>query len=609
MKFLIILSFILFSNCSFDDGPKIKTLMGLLGNSGSNSISGINTGSFNISLKNANLVPEFNEAISNYKVSVENPVTSIELSMFTENLSSFSIIANNQSISASTFPVEIPLNIGLNPVKLNIVLSDGSVKNYFIDITRNPISIVNSLSNLVLSAGTLSPSFDTNTYSYSTIVPISQASITLTPTASSPESSVITINGNVVTSGTSSDPISLNPGANLVNVLLTASNGSTINYSVNIERNTPSAVNTLSNLIVSTGVLNPLFNPGTLNYSFTVDHTVTNLEIFPTATDSNSNITINGSFVASGSGSGNLNLNFGTNSYSIIVTAQNGTSNNYSISVIRTQPSSINTLSNLFINQGSLTPTFSSGTNSYSITLPNSNTGIEFTPMATDGNSTITLNGNSINSGNPSGNQSLNVGSNIFNLVVTAQNGSQNTYTINVTRESPALTPTGLRIFVTDAVYDGNLGGVSGADSKCNSDINKPNDGSTFKALVSADPNGVVSDRSACNAGNCSTANQNRDWVIKANSEYFRSSDSARILTSTAAGILIFGSLENNISTSNLDVWTGLNGDWTVSDNCADWTSNSSTGRVGNSNFLNQNSIGLKVETCSLQKHLICVEQ
>ena len=88
-----------------------------------------------------------------------------------------------------------------------------------------------SLTALVLSAGTLNPSFSTGTTSYTTMV-VNTSSLTVTPTATG---GTITVNGSPVTSGAASGAISLTPGSNVITVVLTDGSGPqtytiTVNY-------------------------------------------------------------------------------------------------------------------------------------------------------------------------------------------------------------------------------------------------------------------------------------------------------------------------------------------------------------------------------------------
>ncbi|OQP62138.1 hypothetical protein A3860_29765 [Niastella vici] len=93
------------------------------------------------------------------------------------------------------------------------------------------------------------------------------------------------------------------------------------------------------------------------------------------------------------------------------------------------------TLSALAISAGSLTPTFSSSTTSYTASVANGISSITVTPTATNASAAITVNSTSVVSGNASAPISLAVGSNIITTVVTAPDGiSSQTYTITVTR-------------------------------------------------------------------------------------------------------------------------------------------------------------------------------
>jgi trimeric autotransporter adhesin len=92
-------------------------------------------------------------------------------------------------------------------------------------------------------------------------------------------------------------------------------------------------------------------------------------------------------------------------------------------------------LSNLALSAGTLAPAFAAATTSYTASVANAVTSITLTPTAADINSTITVNGNAVTSGNPSGGIALSVGANIITTVVTAQDAvTTKTYTVTVTR-------------------------------------------------------------------------------------------------------------------------------------------------------------------------------
>jgi hypothetical protein len=97
--------------------------------------------------------------------------------------------------------------------------------------------------------------------------------------------------------------------------------------------------------------------------------------------------------------------------------------------------SSDNSLANLTISQGTLSPTFGSGQTSYTATVAYGVDSITVTPTVHQDGATITVNGQAVNSGEASQAISLNKGSNTITIVVTAQDGiAQLTYTITVTR-------------------------------------------------------------------------------------------------------------------------------------------------------------------------------
>ncbi|SDO16706.1 S-layer homology domain-containing protein [Paenibacillus sp. yr247] len=93
----------------------------------------------------------------------------------------------------------------------------------------------------------------------------------------------------------------------------------------------------------------------------------------------------------------------------------------------------------LTLSSGTLTPAFSSGKFSYKASVANGVSSITVTAGVSDSNATMAVNGAVVASGHPSGAINLNVGINLINIVVTAQNGtSNNTYTVTVTRDSQA---------------------------------------------------------------------------------------------------------------------------------------------------------------------------
>ena len=180
-----------------------------------------------------------------------------------------------------------------------------------------------NLSNLTISAGTLTPSFASDTVSYTDSVANTVTSVTVTPTAAD-AIATIKVNGTTVANGAASGLISLNVGSNIIRVRVTAQKGAPRTYTITVTR-AKSSIADLSNLTISAGTLTPTFATGTLSYADSVANTVTSVTVTPTAADATAAIKVNGTTQASGAASGPISLIVGSNTISVVVTAQDGT--------------------------------------------------------------------------------------------------------------------------------------------------------------------------------------------------------------------------------------------------------------------------------------------
>jgi hypothetical protein len=166
-------------------------------------------------------------------------------------------------------------------------------------------------------------------------------------------------------------------------------------------------------------------------------------------------------------------------------------------------------------------------------------------------------------------------------------------------------------IYVTNSVYTGKLGGISGADAKCRADSNYPGTG-TYKALL-ADGTFRVASLNA-NAGDGQV-----DWVLLSNNDYYRLDDKKFIFTANSKDLFSFGSLtfDNSFNSGFPDdnniYWSGINasGGWITASDCTKWESTSGSGTYGEVNKTNASAIGVvaSTELCNILHHLVCVEQ
>ena len=96
-----------------------------------------------------------------------------------------------------------------------------------------------------------------------------------------------------------------------------------------------------------------------------------------------------------------------------------------------------NHLASLALSVGTLTPAFSSGTTSYTASVPHASASVTVTPTTADALATVTVNGAPVASGSASGALPLVVGANTVTVRVTAQDTTAKTYTVTVMRATP----------------------------------------------------------------------------------------------------------------------------------------------------------------------------
>ena len=192
---------------------------------------------------------------------------------------------------------------------------------------------------------------------------------------------------------------------------------------------TLSADNTLESLTVSSGVLTPSFRASTTSYSDYVANAVRAINLTGVVNDVKSSLALPG-----GSGASRVEpLNVGANVFTIVVTAQNGATKSYVVTINRA-PSTDDTLKSLTITEVTKHVFFSSTKIPTQIRMPAATTRFTLAPSANATVAMVTINGiaSSIVATKP-----FVVGlgqSKLFTIVVTAQSGARNTYRILVRR-------------------------------------------------------------------------------------------------------------------------------------------------------------------------------
>jgi gliding motility-associated-like protein len=188
-----------------------------------------------IKLSSGTLSPAFSAATTSYTTSVANVTSSLTLTPATA-VNTSTVAVNGTTVSSGTASGPISLSVGTNAITTTVTAQDGiTAKTYTITVTR-AASANASLSAFKISRGTLSPVFSTNTTTYTASVVNGVSTMTVTPTSADP-TATINVNGALVTSGTESGSLALAVGANTINTVVTAQDGTTTKtYTLTVTR-------------------------------------------------------------------------------------------------------------------------------------------------------------------------------------------------------------------------------------------------------------------------------------------------------------------------------------------------------------------------------------
>jgi hypothetical protein len=389
-----------------------------------------------ISLSSGSISPAFDSETTTYTASVPYSVDSLSVTASVYDSRTAALTVNATSVPSGQASGAINLIVGNNSITITATPLNGTSKTYTVNVTREAAAASSNadLSGLVLSSGALNETFTAATPSYTQSVANSVTSLTVTPSVAD-STARVTVNGTTVVSGQPSAVIPLNVGANPITVVVTAENNSTNSYIITVTRAASANAN-LSGLSLSSGVLNETFATATPSYTQSVANSVTSLTVTPSVADSTARVTVNGTTVVSGQLSAAILLSVGANPITVVVTAEDNSTNSYIVTVTRAANSNA-ALSSLTIDQGVLSPVFSPLNTDYTASVPNSVSSFNLSLIKAGPDETLSVTGaenSSVSDSVYSYNASLQVGVNRIQITVTAQNGANNMYTVNVTR-------------------------------------------------------------------------------------------------------------------------------------------------------------------------------
>jgi len=196
-----------------------------------------------------------------------------------------------------------------------------------------------NLSNLALSAGSLSPVFSPDSLNYMVTEGVGINTLYVRPTAAD-TTSTIEVNGVSVKSG-KTRAVNLAAGVNTITIVVT-SKDKTASRTYTIIAGKGSQNASLAWLSLSGSSLSPAFNPNSFNYTSLVGKAIGSITVTPRTAAITAIVKVNGASVTSGTASPPIRLNVGPNIIKVTVTAQDGLkAQSYTITVTRTPPTTI----------------------------------------------------------------------------------------------------------------------------------------------------------------------------------------------------------------------------------------------------------------------------
>ncbi|MEP1385469.1 MAG: cadherin-like beta sandwich domain-containing protein [Paraglaciecola sp.] len=402
-----------------------------------------------LTLSTGTLSPSFSEDVYAYSVYLEEGVEQIQINPSTSN-ENLVVTINGKELSATDSIFNANVGYGINKVELVVSAQNGSTNTYSLLISREEVVLNDDTEMAILdiSTGILSPVFSSSTTDYSVDVDFTVTEVNFTAITSDPSASSM-LNGS---SYINDDTLPLIEGVNTFEFVITAENATdTATYTVVVTRASqviaPPVLNDdvlLTSLDISTGMLNPLFNSATTDYSVDVDFMVTEINFTALTSDPSASSMLNGSSYVNGD---TLPLVEGANQFEFVITAENATDTaTYTIVVTRATQviappvlSDDAQLASLDMSSGGLNPMFSPSIIDYTIDVDFTVTEINFAAITSDPSASFELNGASYVNGDT---VPLVEGDNQFEFIITAENSSDTaTYTVIVTRASQVITP------------------------------------------------------------------------------------------------------------------------------------------------------------------------
>lgn len=238
-------------------------------------------------------------------------------------------INGTQTIFTATFQVSssvkpgTTITVSANGVTLSDGASDAGIGSRTYSVTvAEPLSNNANLKSLSVSNATITPAFSAGTTSYSASVPFSTSSLNISATAEHAGAKVSISNNSLAPNATTN-----------VIITVTAENGATKTYTIRTARAkdpnyVDSKINTLDSLTVEGFLLSPAFSSDRTDYAIYIPYEIESISVNAEKTDSKSSVELPKI----------QDIPLGESLWQIPVTAENGDTKTYTITVFRAEP-------------------------------------------------------------------------------------------------------------------------------------------------------------------------------------------------------------------------------------------------------------------------------
>jgi hypothetical protein len=381
----------------------------------------------------------FDAGTLNYAVQVAGRVTTLSITATCED-SLASVAVNGATPTRTTVTSNVTLSPRTTSISITVAAQDRSTRTYSVTVSRLRTA---ELASMSLSTGStavaLTPAFSPAATDYSCTLASVTTSLTLTATTDYVDASAyLSVNGTAIPTWRSGQTatIAIRAGVNTISLRVfdTLPDSSTVTKTYTITATRPASTDAdLVGLTLGGPALSPAFSSGTTAYSASVASDTANVNVSATTSHSGATVSIN---AAAGS-SRTVALGTGWNTMSIVVTAENGTTKTYTVSVFRASATNAK-LASIMLDGGAvaLSPAFAEDVTSYNAVVPETTVDVAIAAVAKDPAATITINGQPVSS------TSIVPGGNPVVIGVTAPDGvTQKTYSVTVTHPARSAPP------------------------------------------------------------------------------------------------------------------------------------------------------------------------